>query len=92
MIDYNELKEEVYKQLKNCDPFFRKPKYRELVHFYVYNACQERLGKRKHNCRITPTKKGDIMVDIISSSKRLNPFVITKRRIESIAKKFELPE
>ena len=90
MVDFCSLCEEIDKQLDNCDPFFHQAEHRVMVHFYVYYACQKKLGKRKYNFRVTPTKKGDIMIDIISSRKRLKALEITKRKIKRHAKEYEL--
>ena len=89
-IDFYSLREELDEQLKNCDPFFQEKEHRILVHFYVYYVCQKRLGKGKYNCRVTPTPKGDIIIDIISKRKRLDPIVITKRKIMRHSKEYDL--
>ena len=93
MTDFSELWKELDEQLEQCDPFFQEPLNKALVRFYIMYECEKRLGKKKYNWKVTPTEKGDIMVDIISSRKRLDPpLVITKRKIRRHAKAYELPD
>jgi len=89
MVDFHSLRKEIDEQLDKCDLFFQEHKI--FVHMYVYFIIwQKQLENKKYNFRIEPTEKGNIMIDIISSRKRLKAIEITKQKIKRHAKEYEL--
>jgi len=93
MLNFYDLKEDLNKQLENCDEFFRKEENRFLVFMYLLYVCEKRLGNKKYNFKIEPKPKGCITIDIISRRKLFDkPIVITKQKIKRHAKLYELPE
>jgi hypothetical protein len=94
MINYNELKEEVDKKLKDFDSFFQKDEHRLLIFMYIMYVCEKRLGKKEYRFTLAKNgnKKEEILVDIETDGKNLKPFVITERKINRLAKECSLPE